>query len=128
MRVHRLLHAATVSAALLVPAILVAPPAQAAVPCYADSAHHLRCGNVYNASIKQVPAYDRGGVPVPTVDHLRSGTTRPSWFQCWTTGQRHSGGNSVWYRTYGDVTGRWGYVAAAVVYTPYDPFPGVARC
>lgn len=128
MRAHRLLTRAAVPAALLAPALLTTTPAQAVVPCYADSARHLHCGNVYNASVKQVPAYDRGGVPVPTVDYLRTGTTSPSWFQCWVTGQRHSGGNSVWYRTYGDVTGRWGYVAAAAVYTPRDPFPGVAPC
>ena len=103
--------------------LVAAPPAQAA-SCYATNGD-LRCGNAYNASIKQVPAYDRNGVPVATVDYLR---TTFSWFDCWTTGQRHSGGNSIWYRTYGDVTGRWGYVAAVSVYTPTDPFPGVAHC
>jgi hypothetical protein len=97
----------------------LAQPA-AASSCYVrGSDHALFCGNVYNASIKLNPSYDTNGVPTPTVDYLRSTF---SYFKCYTTGQRHSGGNNIWYRTYGDVTGRWGYVAAAAVFTPIDPF------
>jgi hypothetical protein len=122
-RVRRPLTMVAATATAATAALTLAAPAQAA-SCYARNGD-LYCGNVYNASIKQVPAYDRNGVPVATVDYLR---TTFSYFDCWTRGQRHSGGNDVWYRTYGDVTGRWGYVAAAAVYTPTDPFPGVARC
>lgn len=113
-----------VSAAAVVAVGPTASPASASDSCYARNGH-LYCGNVYDASVKQVPAYSRAGVPVPTVDHLRSTF---SYFQCYTVGQRHSGGNSIWYRTYGDVTSRWGYVAAAAVFTDRDPYPGVAPC
>ena len=112
------------STAIIAVTAFTSSPAQAAQTCHAASGH-LYCGNVYNASIKQIPAYDQNGVPVKTVDNLHSTF---SYFECYTTGQQHSGGNNIWYHTYGDVTHKWGYVAAAAVYTPTDPFPGVKHC
>ncbi|WBQ02155.1 hypothetical protein [Kribbella sp. CA-293567] len=102
-----------------------AAPAVTAASCYASSGN-LYCGNKVNASIWKSPRYDTPtGNPVEIVDTLRSGF---SYFQCYTIGQSHGGGNSIWYRTYGDDHGAWGYVPAVDVWTPQDPFPGVAFC
>ncbi|WP_433462017.1 hypothetical protein [Spirillospora sp. CA-128828] len=59
--------------------------------------------------------------------------TDPSWFICWTRGQRHSGGNDVWYYTQGDrSTGMpeldgWGYVPASDLRVGDAPDPGLTR-
>jgi hypothetical protein len=58
--------------------------------------------------------------------------TSYSWFDCWVTGQRHSGGNTTWYHTTPD-WGDPGYVAAAYVHTPssFDANPsayGLRHC
>lgn len=122
----RVAAAATAASAALVTGGLLAIPADAASSCYAKSGH-LYCGNLYNAPIKQIPANSTNGGqdPVRTVDYLR---TTFSYFQCYVTGQQHSGGNNIWYHTYGDVTHKWGYVAAVNVWTSKDPFPGVSHC
>ena len=48
--------------------------------------------------------------------------------RCWVRGQRHAGGNNVWYFTNGDLDRAYGYVPASKVRTDRDPFPGLARC
>ncbi|MFC4051196.1 hypothetical protein ACFOY4_16005 [Actinomadura syzygii] len=59
--------------------------------------------------------------------------TDPSWFICWTRGERHSGGNDVWYYTQGDrATGKpelngWGYVPASTLRTARAPDPAITR-
>ncbi|NUR90348.1 MAG: hypothetical protein HOY71_40250 [Nonomuraea sp.] len=110
--------------ALVGTALVTAAPAQAKAnpPCYAKNGH-LYCGNKARVTIwrsAEYSKYDRDAI-----DTLMS---NPSYFECYTRGQKHNGGNNVWYRTYGDVHGRTGYVAAVSVYTPRDPFPGVKHC
>ncbi|NBE98584.1 hypothetical protein FE391_33200 [Nonomuraea sp. KC401] len=96
----------------------------AAASCYASSGN-LYCDNA-PAAIYAAPRYSRpNGNPERVVDRL---LTTHSYFKCYVTGQQHGGGNNVWYHTYGDQTGAWGYVAAANVYTSVDPYPGVSRC
>lgn len=51
----------------------------------------------------------------PVVNALR---TTNSWFDCWTTGDRHAGGNTTWYHTLGDDNGNRGFVAAVDLSTP----------
>ncbi|WP_371659813.1 hypothetical protein [Streptomyces sp. NBC_00280] len=47
-----------------------------------------------------------------------------SWFDCWTSGDLHGGGNTTWYHTKGDWTrpgyDGWGYVPAQALYTTSD--------
>ncbi|MEU8404130.1 hypothetical protein AB0C28_53950 [Nonomuraea sp. NPDC048892] len=96
-----------------------------AAACYA-SGGNLYCGNAANAPIYATPGYTKpNGNPETVVDRLE---TTFSYFKCYVSGQPHGGGNSIWYHTYGDQTGRWGYVAAVNVWTSTDPYPGVARC
>lgn len=62
------------------------------------------------------------------VDRLR---TTNSWFTCWTTGERHGGGNTTWYGTVGDDSDRFGYVPASALDTTnaFDLNPaGLQRC
>jgi hypothetical protein len=61
----------------------------------------------------------------PVVNTLR---TTSSWFECWTSGERHAGGNTTWYRTLGDDNGNRGFVAAVDLSTPesLDANPTVA--
>ena len=93
--------------------------------CYA-SAGHLYGGNLYNAAIYAYARYEMpSGNPTQVVDRL---LTTFSYFKCWTSGQYHTGGNNVWYYTYGDIYGAWGYVPAVNVWTWTDPFPGVNHC
>ena len=90
----------------------------------------LWCGNEGRAALYRSPGFGTPDKPMPTVDRLY---TTYSWFSCWTTGDRHSGGNTTWYRTKGDVNGRWGFVPASNLYT-YASFdkdktkPGLERC
>jgi hypothetical protein len=59
--------------------------------------------------------------------------TDPSWFICWTHGERHSGGNDIWYYTQGDrSTGMpeldaWGYVPASDLRVGQAPDPAITR-
>ncbi|NYE40615.1 hypothetical protein [Streptomyces fulvorobeus] len=51
-----------------------------------------------------------------------------SVFNCWGHGDRHSGGNDIWYWTMGDLFARWGNVPASVVFTSQDPPAGMDQC
>ncbi|MFI6388717.1 hypothetical protein ACIBHY_19535 [Nonomuraea sp. NPDC050547] len=97
-------------------------------PCYAQGDGSLKCGNyaprpIYNKTSWGDP--DNQQTWPRRVDTLRS---NPSWFKCYIRGEKHSGGNNVWYYTQGDDSGRYGWVPASTLYTPKDPFPGVKKC
>lgn len=97
--------------------IVAAAPADATnPPCYANGDGSLSCGNYAPTVVYLGLSLDDW-----QVDTL---TSNPSWFSCWDTGE-WNGSNYIWYRTYGDETGRWGWVPATAIYTPMDPFPGV---
>ena len=85
----------------------------------------LYCGNTPGASIYAADNAESG-----VVDHLES---NPSWFDCWSTGELHAGGNTTWYHTQGDDTGAWGWVPAVDLDTTsdFDANPsasGLAAC
>jgi tRNA A-37 threonylcarbamoyl transferase component Bud32 len=61
-------------------------------------------------------------------------TTR-SWFVCFRHGDRHAGGNDIWYYTQGDGSlpgwdhrDAWGYMAAVDVHAPAHPVAGMPAC
>jgi len=61
--------------------------------------------------------------------------TRRSWFVCFRRGERHAGGDDVWYYTQGDWVERgwekrhaWGYMPAVHVHARAHPYPGVPAC
>jgi hypothetical protein len=113
---------AAASQVIAKPATAVVTPAAS---CYA-SAGHLYCGNQSGAAIYKYATYEMpNGNPTNVVDRLASSF---SYFRCWVSGQYHNGGNNIWYYTYGDYYGAWGYVPAVNVWTPTDPFPGVNHC
>ncbi|MBB6038021.1 hypothetical protein HNR73_005901 [Phytomonospora endophytica] len=87
--------------------------------CY-SSGGALYCGNDTPSTLWSTPKFFSS-----PIDTLRS---NPSYFRCWVTGSQHGGGNNVWYYTFGDDSGRWGYIAASHVWTSQDPFPGVSHC
>jgi hypothetical protein len=116
---------ATAAVAAAAPATAAPATPAPAASCYA-SGGTLYCGNAYNANIYAAPRYTKpGGNPETVVDHL---LTTFSWFDCFSYGQRHGGGNTVWYHTQGDVNHQYGWVAAVNVWTSVDPFPGVRQC
>lgn len=85
----------------------------------------LHCDNTPGSVLRAQPRNDS-----PVVNRLR---TANSWFDCWTTGDRHGGGNTTWYRTLGDDNGSWGFVAGNDLSTPeaFDANPsakGLRRC
>lgn len=64
------------------------------------------------------------------VNHLR---TTESWFDCWSTGQKHAGGNTTWDHTRGDDNAKWGWVPGVDLSTPdtFDANPsayGFKKC
>lgn len=84
-----------------------------------DSDKKLYCAN------KPIEVREHPWASSAVVDRL---TTTNSWFSCYWEGERHQGGNSIWYWTKGDVDGREGFVPASAVHTPNDPAPGLIRC
>ncbi len=80
------------------------PPAPPSSSCNVHSDGKLYCNNTQGSAMYSAPNYS-GSV----VNHLR---TSPSWFECWTTGELHAGGNHTWYRTIGDDNGNRGYIPA----------------
>ncbi|WP_433337459.1 hypothetical protein [Spirillospora sp. CA-294931] len=75
---------------------------------------------------------NRSGAPLYARASTGSGRsavleTTESWFLCWTRGERHAGGNDVWYYTQGDrVVGDpsrrgFGFVPASELNTENDP-------
>ncbi|NUR93532.1 MAG: hypothetical protein HOY71_56465 [Nonomuraea sp.] len=115
----------TVAAVSLLGLGLVAGPAQARAnpACYANHNGTLQCGNT-----APTPIYSTSNSDNPRIHQVDTLRSNPSWFKCWIRGSRHSGGNNIWYYTYGDDSHRWGYVPAGKVFTPKDPMPGVNHC
>lgn len=92
--------------------------------CAVGDDKRLHCGNKPAA-----PIYDSPGFTT-IVDRLRTTT---SWFDCWSTGELHGGGNKTWYHTVGDDNNRWGWVPAAEMKTTseFDADPtsrGLPEC
>lgn len=99
------------------------PPSDPSCSVHADG--KLYCTNAAGAQMYASPSFGSGVVNV-----LRSTS---SWFQCWGTGDPHSGGNSTWYYTLGDDNGNWGWVPGVDLNTPdsFDANPsaaGLAHC
>jgi hypothetical protein len=97
-----------------------APSSSAGGPCAVQRDARLHCDNKAGAVLR-AEAKNQS----PVVNTLR---TTSSWFECWTSGERHAGGNTTWYRTLGDDNGNRGFVAAVDLSTPesLDANPTVA--
>ncbi|HEY4119804.1 MAG TPA: glycoside hydrolase domain-containing protein [Byssovorax sp.] len=100
------------------------PPSQTSA-CSVHSDGRLYCTDTAGSAMYADPTTSSA-----VVDHLE---TTNSWFQCWGTGQLHSGGNTTWYYTQGDDEGAWGWVPAADLDTTsaFDANPtaaGLAAC
>ena len=80
--------------------------------CMVHADGRLYCGNTVGAAIYASTNAESG-----VVDHLRS---NPSWFDCWSTGELHGGGNTTWYHTQGDDAGNWGWTPAVDLDTTSD--------
>ncbi|MEV7615561.1 hypothetical protein [Streptomyces sp. NPDC089799] len=91
----------------------------AAAECGVRSDGRLWCGNRSGAKGYEHRSYN-SAVRGPL-------NTSFSWFQCWGYGDRHGGGNNVWYWTQLD-NGQWGNVPAVDVHTSVDPAPGLRQC
>jgi hypothetical protein len=80
----------------------------------------LHCDNRSGAPLHEEPSNLSA-----VVNTLR---TTHSWFDCWTSGARHAGGNATWYHTVGDDNRDDGFVAGVDVSTPdaLDANPGAA--
>jgi hypothetical protein len=72
--------------------------------CAVHDDGRLYCGNKLGS-----PLYSATSANSSVVDHLRN---TPSWFDCWSTGDLHAGGNTTWYHTQGDDSGSWGWTPA----------------
>lgn len=99
-----------------------APSSGGSSSCSVQSDGKLHCTNRASAM------YGAPRSSSSVVDRLR---TTNSWFTCWTTGERHGGGNSTWYGTIGDDNDRFGYVPASALDTTnaFDLNPaGLRRC
>jgi hypothetical protein len=80
--------------------------------CSVHNDGKLYCGNTVGA-----PIYAATNAESAVVDHLRS---NPSWFDCWSTGEMHAGGNTTWYHTEGDDAGKTGWTPAVNLDTTSD--------
>jgi hypothetical protein len=93
--------------------------------CSVHADKKLYCTNRPNTPLRAEPKASSA-----IVDTLR---TTDSYFVCWTTGEPHAGGNSTWYATEGDDTGRRGFLPAVATSTTsaFDANPsasGLPRC
>jgi hypothetical protein len=86
------------------------------------------CGNA-----PRVPMYIGAGASSGVATGYMD--TINSWFTCYTRGERHGGGNDIWYYSKGDRAApgwegreRWGYMPAVNVWTSSDPYPGIPPC
>lgn len=92
--------------------------------CAARGDGRIYCENKPNAPIYSTPGFTR------IVDRLKTTT---SWFDCWSSGALHGGGNRTWYHTQGDNYGNWGWVPAVEMKTTgeFDADPtsrGLPKC
>lgn len=91
----------------------------AAAECGVRGDGKLWCGNRAGAKGYQHRSYSSG---------IRGSlNTTFSWFVCWGYGDRHAGGNNVWYWTQLD-NGQWGNVAGVDLHTPADPWGNLRQC
>ncbi|GIH29749.1 hypothetical protein Aph01nite_80590 [Acrocarpospora phusangensis] len=80
-----------------------------------------------NTPAADVYEFARTGVIVGQLE------SNPSWFVCWAKGERHAGGNDIWYYTQGDHSAgkreleAWGFVPGFMLETDLDPDPGITR-
>lgn len=98
-----------------------------------------KLGNVFRTDLKcentAGDVYGRASYDSPLTGKK---TSTLSTFVCWTRGQPHPGGNTVWYYTKGDTAVApfqafegWGAMEASKLMTPAGvphPFPGLPRC
>jgi hypothetical protein len=98
-----------------------------------------KLGNVFRTDVKcdnlAGNVYGRASYDSPLTGKK---TSTLSTFVCWTRGQPHSGGNTVWYYTKGDTAVSpfdafegWGAMESNKLLTPSGiphPFPGLPRC
>jgi len=82
-------------------------PAPSGCDVWSDG--RLHCSNTPNTPMHQKPLSSS-----PVVNTLRSAN---SYFECWTTGERHAGGNTTWYFTVGDDNPKHGYIPASAMGT-----------
>ncbi|GAA2607825.1 hypothetical protein SMC26_17705 [Actinomadura fulvescens] len=110
--------------------------AAATEPCrpinelHTDIRHKETWKHVFQCSNKPAsPLYEHPRADV----HVGVMETRRSWFACWVRGERHAGGNDIWYYTQGDrMTAKtelegWGFMPASHVLAPEHPDPAVTR-
>jgi hypothetical protein len=107
--------------------VVVAERPTARLGCAVYSDGRLYCGNVSPSAMYAAPR--------SSSERVNTLATVYSWFDCWGTGELHSGGNTTWYHTQGDDSAAFGWVAAGDVYTPnvtsFDADPsqfGFDRC
>ncbi|MFZ3499326.1 hypothetical protein ACODT5_40000 [Streptomyces sp. 5.8] len=98
-----------------------------------------KLGNVFRTDVKcenlAGDVYGRASYDSPLTGKK---TSTLSTFVCWTRGEAHSGGNTVWYYTKGDTAVApftafegWGAMESSKLLTPSGvphPFPGLPRC
>ncbi|ARZ66185.1 hypothetical protein M1P56_19805 [Streptomyces sp. HU2014] len=129
--------AASTAADATAPAASAAPASGSARTCYMreNSPHADTLGNSFTKDLycENAPGqlYGRAAFLAPVTGLLKTTT---SWFVCWTLGDPHPGGNSVWYYTQGQETVQipsvlaWGSIPANYLWTDKDPYPGLPRC
>lgn len=113
--------------ALIAGTLVLGAPAAHADNCSGGSSG-MNCGNYAPTALLNHSCYEPSpscGTRVFQVDTLR---TTYSWFKCYVHGEKHSGGNDVWYYTNGDDSGNYGYIPASRVFTNVDPAPGLPHC
>ncbi len=92
---------------------------------YAVSHCRKENGKFYCSNKGNSPMYGAPKLNASTVNTLK---TTWSWFSCWTTGDKHSGGNTTWYYTLGDATSQWGYLPASSIETTADFNANPSQC
>ncbi|HVH40774.1 MAG TPA: trypsin-like serine protease [Labilithrix sp.] len=109
-----------------------------AVSRLATKPHTIAAGSCAVAGDKKLHCANRGNTPIlqapnatsAVVDTLR---TTYSSFDCWVSGEAHTGGNSTWYLVQGDDKGVRGYVPGSALHT-HDAFDldpnayGLVKC
>ncbi|MEU5876975.1 hypothetical protein [Spirillospora sp. NPDC047279] len=85
----------------------------------------FRCANLPDS-----PLFEEPRSTSTQVGHMES---IRSWFVCWIRGERHSGGNDIWYYSQGDEVSAkpehegWGFMPASRLLSTRHPNPGVLR-
>ena len=98
---------------------------EAGFDCSVHADAKLYCTNAANAAMYATPHFASA-----VVNHLRM---TYSYFVCWGPGDLHPGGNTTWYRTFGDDNPSEGWLPAVDLNTTdaFDANPtagGLMRC